>query len=132
MAETKRPALGKTVDEYLAALPETHRATLEAVRKAIKAAAPGGTEVISYQIPAYKVNGTGVVWYAAFTNHCSIYPVTDGVKAACEGSTAEFKVVKSTLQFPVDRPLPAALVKKIVRARIAENEEKKASKRKGG
>ena len=113
----------KTVDEYLAAVPEPARTTLQALRQSITAAVSAATEAISYQIPAFKLNGKGLIHYAAFKNHCSLYPVTDGVRAACKGTEADFKIVKSTLQFPLDKPLPDVLVKRIVAARIKENQQ---------
>ena len=108
------------VDEYLAGVPKEARVTLEKLRKTIKAAAPMASEVISYQMPMYKHHGM-VVGFAAFKDHCSIFPgsaVMDAYKEELKG----YDTSKGTIRFPANKPLPAALVKKLVKARIAENE----------
>lgn len=110
----------KSVDEYLAALPEDARATLEKIRKAVKAAAPKAAEVISYQMPMYKQNGM-LVGFAAFKNHCSLFPGTKPI-ATFKDELKAYKTSKGTIQFPIGKPLPAALVKKLVKTRLAENE----------
>lgn len=120
----------KTVDDYLAALPEDSRVTLEKIRKTIKAAAPMATEVISYQMPMYKHHGM-LVGFAAFKDHCSLFP---GAKplATFKDELKAYKTSKGTIRFPIGQPLPAALVKKLVKARVAENEaafKKKEKKR---
>jgi uncharacterized protein YdhG (YjbR/CyaY superfamily) len=110
-----------SVEDYLAALPEESRAALERLRKTIKAAAPEATETISYQMPAFKEHGRFLVSYAAFKDHCSLFPAS---KAVMEGLGEELKPYfsgKGTLRFTPDKPIPAALVKKIVKSRIAEN-----------
>jgi len=113
----------KNVDEYLAALPEEARVTLEKIRKAIKAAAPKAAEVISYQMPMYKLNGM-LVGFAAFKDHCSFFPGAKPI-ATHKDELKAYKTSKGTIQFPIGKPLPAALVKKLVKTRIAENEAKK-------
>ena len=118
----------KTVDAYLAALPEEARATLEKIRKAIKAAAPKATEVISYQIPMYKQHGM-LVGFAAFKDHCSLFPGAKPV-ATYKDELKDYETSKGTIRFPIGKPLPAALVKKLVKARIAENEERASEKAK--
>ena len=126
----KKGAIPLTVDDYLAALPEESRATLEKIRKTIKAAAPKATEVISYQIPMYKQDGI-LVGFAAFKDHCSFFPGAKPV-ATYRDELKAYKTSKGTIRFPIGKPLPAALVKKLVKARIAENEaafKKKAKKR---
>ena len=115
---TNPPA--KNVDEYLAGVPEKARATLEKLRKTIKAAAPMASEGISYQMPMYKHHGM-VVGFAAFKNHCSIFPGA-AVMDAYKEELKPYDTSKGTIRFPVDKPLPATLVKKLVRARIKENE----------
>jgi uncharacterized protein YdhG (YjbR/CyaY superfamily) len=106
---------------YLARVPEPARATLEAVRATIKAAAPkDATEALSYGIPSFQYKGA-LVSYAAFKEHCSLFPMGS---SAIEGFADElkgFRTSKGTIQFPVDKPLPNALVKKIVKARAAQN-----------
>ena len=114
-----------TVDAYLAAVPEPARSTLNRVRAAILAALPAeATEGISYQIPVFKYKGP-LVWYAAFSNHCSLFPGSLAVIKALKNELKDFPTSKGTIHFPLDKPLPAALVKKIVRARMAEKEQKK-------
>jgi len=108
----------KTADEYLAAVPEPARSTLEKVRAAIRAAAPAeSTEVISYGIPAFK-HGKVLVWYAAFTEHCSLFP-TAAVIGEFKEDLDGYRISKGTIQFPTNKALPAALVKRMVRARVA-------------
>ena len=118
------PARRETVDDYLAAVPEPARSTLERVRAAIRSVMPAeATEVISYGIPAFKYNGP-LVWFAAFSSHCSLFPgasVIEAFKTELKG----YKISKGTIHFPVDKPLPAALVKKMVKARLAEKGQKK-------
>jgi uncharacterized protein YdhG (YjbR/CyaY superfamily) len=114
----------KDVDEYLAGVAEPARSTLNKIRAAIRSAVPPeATETISYQIPAFKYNGV-LVWYAAFSNHCSLFP-TASVIEAFKDELKGFSISKGTIQFTTDKPLPAALVKKLVKARIAQNESKK-------
>jgi uncharacterized protein YdhG (YjbR/CyaY superfamily) len=107
-----------SVEDYLAALPEETRAALEKLRKTIKAAAPEATETISYQIPAFKVHGRMLVWYSAFKDHCSLFPASKAVIEAHGEALKPYLSGKGTLRFGADRPIPAALVKKIVRTRI--------------
>ncbi|MBZ5629859.1 MAG: DUF1801 domain-containing protein [Acidobacteriia bacterium] len=114
----------KTVDEYLAGVPEPARSTLQMIRATIRSAAPAeATEAISYRMPAFKYKGL-LMWYAAFADHCSLFPGSS-VMVAFKNELKGYSVSKGTIRFPVDKPLPAALVKKLVKARIAENEGKK-------
>ena len=114
----------KTVDEYLAGVPEPARSTLKEIRATIRSAVPAeATEAISYRIPAFKYKGL-LVFYAAFADHCSLFPGSS-VMVAFKNELKGYSVSKGTIRFPVDKPLPAALVKKLVKARIAENEGKK-------
>ena len=128
MKKVKPGATPKTVDDYLAALPEEARATLEKIRKAIKAAAPKATEGISYQMPMYKQNGM-LMGFAAFKNHCSIFPGAKPMETYKDELKA-YKISKGTIRFPIGKPLPAALVKKLIKTRIAENEKRAAEKEK--
>jgi len=110
-----------SVEDYLAALPQESRAALEKLRKTIRAAAPEATETISYQMPTFKDQGRFLVSYAAFKDHCSLFPAS---KAVMESHGEELKPYfsgKGTLRFTADKPIPAALVKKIVKTRIEEN-----------
>jgi uncharacterized protein YdhG (YjbR/CyaY superfamily) len=118
----KGKAVAKNVDEYLAGLPEPARSTLKRVRAVIRSVVPAETtEVISYGIPTFKYK-QGLVAFAAFRDHCSFFPMGSSVLDAFKEELKGFRVSKGTLHFPLDRPLPAALVKKIVKARIAQNE----------
>jgi uncharacterized protein YdhG (YjbR/CyaY superfamily) len=114
----------KDVDEYLAAVPEEARATLEKLRKAIRAAAPRATEHISYGMPTFKMDGRFLVSYAAWKKHCSLYPVSAHSLEEIGEDPEGYDVSKGTIRFPPDEPLSAALVRKLVRARIAESEDR--------
>jgi uncharacterized protein YdhG (YjbR/CyaY superfamily) len=114
----------KNVDEYLECVPEPARSTLNKIRAAIRSAVPPeATETISYRIPAFKYKGV-LVWFAAFSNHCSLFP-TASVVEAFKNELKGFSTSKGTIHFPTDKPLPTALVKKLVKARVAQNESKK-------
>ncbi|HEV2417545.1 MAG TPA: DUF1801 domain-containing protein [Terriglobia bacterium] len=114
----------KTVDEYLARVPEPARGTLGKIRAAIRSAAPPeATETISYGIPALQHNGV-LMWFAAFSDHCSLFP-TAAVIEAFKNELKGFSISKGTIHFPTDKPLSAALVKKMVKLRVAQNETKK-------
>jgi uncharacterized protein YdhG (YjbR/CyaY superfamily) len=123
-AKSKPSAAPKTVDQYLASVPEPARGTLQKVRAAIRSAVPQGTtETISYGIPAFKHDET-IIWFAAFANHCSIFP-TARVIEMFKSDLKPFTISKGTIQFPTDKPLPAALIKKMVKARLAQIASKK-------
>jgi uncharacterized protein YdhG (YjbR/CyaY superfamily) len=114
----------KTIGEYLASVPEPARSTLNKIRAAIRSAVPPeATETISYGIPAFKHKGV-LVWFAAFSNHCSLFP-TAAVIEAFKDELKGFSTSKGTIHFPTDKPLPSALVKKLVKARVAQNESVK-------
>lgn len=119
----------KAVEAYLAKTPEPHRSTLLKVRAAIRAAAPEAEEVISYQMPAFAQDG-GLVCYAAFKNHCSLFPMSGTVTKQFAKELAKYDVDKGTIRFPPDKPPPATLIGKIVRHKLAENAAKAAAKRK--
>ena len=110
-----------SVDTYLAALPEDTRAALEKLRKTIKAAAPEATETISYQMPTFKQQGRFLVSYAAYKNHCSLFPAGNAVMDAHGEELAPYFSGKGTLRFTTDKPIPAPLVKKIVKTLLEEN-----------
>ena len=114
----------KNVDEYLARVPEPARGTFIKLRAAIRSAVPAeAVETISYGIPAVKHNRV-LVWFAAFSNHCSLFP-TASVIEEFKDELKGFSTSKGTIQFPSDKPLPTALIKKLVKARVAQNESKK-------
>ena len=110
----------KTIDEYLAALSDDKRAALEKLRKTIRAAAPEAEECISYQLAAFRQNGL-LVAFGATRNHCAFYPMSASTVAAYKDELKDFDTSKGTIRFQPDNPLPAALVRKLVKARIAEN-----------
>jgi uncharacterized protein YdhG (YjbR/CyaY superfamily) len=114
----------KSIDEYLVGVPEPARSTLNKIRAAIRSAAPrDATEIISYGIPAFKYKGV-LVWFAAFSDHCSLFP-TASVIETFKSELKGFATSKGTIQLPTDKPLPVALVKKMVKARVAQIENKK-------
>jgi len=124
----KKAAAGtppKNTDEYLASVPEPARSTLKKIREAIRSVVPSeATEAISYGMPAFKYKGA-LVWFAAFSDHCSFFPGSKAVIAAFQNELKNLQTSKGTIRFPVDKPLSAVLVKKMVKMRIAENENRK-------
>ena len=111
----------KTFDEYLEGLSDDNRAALEKLRKAIKAAAPQAEECISYGLAAFKLNGKPLVALGATANHCAFYLMSGSTVEAHEDELAKYDTSKGTIRFAANKPLPASLVKKLVKARIAEN-----------
>ena len=110
----------RTIDEYLAALSDDKRAALEKLRKTIKAAAPKAEECISYQIPAYRQDGM-LVGFGATGNHCAFYLMSSSIVEAHKEELKDYDTSKGTIRFQPDKPLPVGLVRKLVKARIAEN-----------
>ncbi|MEK6288044.1 MAG: DUF1801 domain-containing protein [Acidobacteriota bacterium] len=117
----KKSAGVQTVDDYLAAVPEDVRTALEKLRKTIKATAPKATEVISYQIPAYKHHGL-LVGFAASKGLCTFHIMSTNVTRAHAVDLKGYKLGKASIRFAPGEPLPTALVRKLIKARIAENE----------
>jgi uncharacterized protein YdhG (YjbR/CyaY superfamily) len=114
------------VQSYLEGCPQPHRATLEKLRATIRSVVPKeATEVISYGMPTFRYKGA-LVGYAAFKAHCSFFPMSGRLVEEFADELKAYKTSKGTIQFPVDQPLPPALVKKIVKARVAQNELKKS------
>jgi uncharacterized protein YdhG (YjbR/CyaY superfamily) len=110
----------QTIDEYLAPLSAEKRAALEKLRRAIRAAAPRAEECISYQIPGFRLGGRLLVSFGAAANHCAFYPGAHPVEAHKDELKA-YSTSKGTIRFRADSPLPATLVRKLVKTRIAEN-----------
>ena len=122
LAEVPRQvAKPTTIDEYLAAVSEDKRATLEKVRQAIRAAAPQAEECISYGLPAIRLAGHVLVGFGAAKTHCAFYPWSSATVAAFAEELQAYDTSKGTIRFPPDKPLSAALVRKLVKARIQEN-----------
>lgn len=108
-----------TIDEYLAPLSDEKRATLEKLRRDIKAAAPKAEECIAYQIPTFRLNGKMLVSFGAAANHCAFYPGAHPINTHKE-ELNKYELSKGTIRFPPDKPLPTTLVRKLVKTRIAE------------
>jgi len=116
----------KTVDEYMSLLPPQTRALMQEMRGAIRKAAPSAEEVISYNIPAFRLQGM-LVWYAAFEKHIGFYPRGSGIEAF-QKELSGYKSAKGSVQFPIDEPLPLNLITKIVKYRLKENLQKAGEK----
>ena len=116
-----------SIEDYLALLPDEQRAALEKLRTTIRAAAPRATEKISYAMPAFEQDGRFLVSYAAFKDHCSLYPASTAIMEALGDELEPYFSGKGTLRFRADEPIPAALVKKIVRVRLEENAARRPS-----
>ncbi|MEO8414238.1 MAG: DUF1801 domain-containing protein [Ginsengibacter sp.] len=123
----KNIAAGNT-DDYIAGFPKDIQQTLQEIRATIKKAAPKGEEVISYSMPAYKLNGI-LVWYAANKSHIGLYPTPGPIKFF-KDDLAGYKTSKGAIQFPIDKPMPLDLITKIVQFRIIETQEKMNTKSK--
>jgi uncharacterized protein YdhG (YjbR/CyaY superfamily) len=120
---TRQP---KTIDAYLRSLSADKRAPLQKLRRTILAAAPKAEECISYQMPAFRLDGRMLVWFGAASTHCSFFPGAHPI-AAHKRDLKTYRTSKGTIRFAPDKPLPAALVKKLVRTRIAENRARSRS-----
>jgi uncharacterized protein YdhG (YjbR/CyaY superfamily) len=126
----------KTVDEYIATQPKDVQAILQRVRNAIRKAVPGAEDVISYQIPAFKLRGYPVLYFAGWKQHYSLYPATGGVAHVFKDDLAPYKVSKGTIRLPLSEPVPVKLIADIAKFRAkeaAERTKKKpaASKKRG-
>src|SRR5258706_12450160 len=110
----------KSVDEYIASQPEAVQRALERVRSAICKGVPGAQETISYQIPTYKLNGAPVLYFAGWKQHYSLYPASDHIVAAFKDDLAPYEVEKGTIRFPLSKPVPGKLIKRIAKCRPKE------------
>lgn len=118
----------KSVDEYIAAQPDDVRGALDCVRSAIREALPAAEEIISYKIPAYKLNGRSMLWFAGWKRHYSVYPAGDRLVAAFKDELARYEIKKGTIRFPLSEPVPARLIKRIAKFRAKEAEESTKAK----
>ncbi len=116
-----------TIDEYIQTFPEDIQSILEKMRQSIRKAAPDAVEAISYQMPTFKLNGRNLVHFAAWKNHIGFYPTPSGTEAF-QKELSPYKRAKGSVQFPLDKPIPFDLVKKVVLFRVKENLKKKAQK----
>jgi uncharacterized protein YdhG (YjbR/CyaY superfamily) len=124
---TMGPGKAADVESYLAACPEPHRTTLEKLRATIRSVVPKETtEAIKYGMPSFQYKG-GLVAYAAFKDHCSFFPMNGSLVGEFADELKAYKTSKGTIQFPADKPMPTALVKKMVKARVGQNEARKAN-----
>jgi uncharacterized protein YdhG (YjbR/CyaY superfamily) len=123
MTKKKNSSAGKpkTIDEYLAGVHADQRAALETLRRTIRAAAPKAEEYISYGLAAFRLNGRPLVAFGASAKHCAFYPMNSTTVEAFQEQLKRFETSKGTIRFQADNPLPVALVRKLVKARITEN-----------
>jgi uncharacterized protein YdhG (YjbR/CyaY superfamily) len=123
------PPKPRDIDAYLARVPEDKREALEKLRRQILAAAPGAEECIAWQMPSFRHEGRLLVCFGAARNHCSLYPMSASVIVDHEDLLAKHDTSKGTIRFQPEKPLPAALVRKLVKARIEENRAKGAARK---
>ena len=119
-----------TIDEYLAACSVQNRAALEKIRKAVRAAAPHAEECINHRLPAFRLDGTALVAFGACSSHCAFYPTSAATLAALKEDFKDYDTTKGMIRFPANKPIPAALVKKLVKAKMAESAARAANLKK--
>jgi len=124
----KSTVKSKSIDEYIARFPEDVQEALEKVRATVKKAAPKAEETISYQMPAFRLNGN-LVYFAGWKNHIGFYPVPSAIKAF-DKELSTYEVAKGSVKFPLDKPMPLGLISRIVKFRAKENLEKANAKKK--
>ena len=119
----------KTIDEYLATVKPDHRRALQKLRQTIQTARPNAEECISYGIPAFRLNRRQLVFFGAWADHCAFYPGSAAALKDFPNELMNFQTSKGTIRFSPDKPLPVALVKKLVKTRVAENNSRAKEKR---
>lgn len=120
MPAKKSPDDQKLITAYMAAQPPRTRVALRKMREIIKAAAPDGVDFFSYRMPGVKLDGKTLVWYGGFTNHTSLFPIGDAIRKKFAKELAGFETSKGTVRFPLDKAVPIALVRKLVKGRVNE------------
>ena len=110
----------KEVRAYFASMPPKARAALKRIRIAVRSAVPRAEEAFSYRIPAFTLGGRPLIWYAAFKNHCSLYPITGAIRRRLAVDLKGYETSKGTVRLPLAKPIPVGLVRKLVKARVAE------------
>jgi uncharacterized protein YdhG (YjbR/CyaY superfamily) len=118
-----------SIDEYIATQPEAAQAVLQRVRSVIRKALPGAEEAISYRIPAFKLTGRPIIWFAGWARHYSLYPVNGKVVEAFKEDLAPYQLSKGTLRLPLSRPVPESLIRRIAKLRAAEAAKHRPSDR---
>ncbi len=108
------------VRAYIAAAPPKARAALRKLRATIRATVPKAEEGFSYRMPCFRLDGRPLVWYAAFTHHCSLFPITEKIRRAHAAALGGYETSKGTVRLPLARPVPVSLVRRLVKARVAE------------
>ena len=130
--EPKNPAMAKTnfksVDDYIASQPEDVQDVLQRVRSVVRKALPRAEEMISYQIPAYKLRGAAVLYFAGWKQHYSLYPITGEIVRAFKDDLSEYKISKGTVRFPLAEPVPVKLIARIAKLRGKEVAERETAK----
>ena len=122
-SKTDSKGIAAKTRAYVASLPPTSRTALKKLRDTIRTAAPGAVENFSYGIPGFRLDGKTLVWYAAWKNHTSLYPITAGMKRAYGPELDAYETSKGTVRFPLGAPLPVAFIRRLVKARVAEIRE---------
>ncbi|SEI38112.1 Uncharacterized conserved protein YdhG, YjbR/CyaY-like superfamily, DUF1801 family [Dyadobacter sp. SG02] len=112
----------RSIDEYIATFPEDVQKALQDIRAVIRDAAPGAGETISYDMPTFNLNGTYLIYFAGWKKHIALYPVTEKIFATLSAELSGYKGSKSSVHFPLNKPIPLDLIRKITELRIAENQ----------
>lgn len=120
MSKRKSDPARSQIQAYFASAPPRARAALKRIRAAVRAAAPGAEEAFSYRMPAFRLGGRPLVWYAAFKSHCSLYPMTGTIRRKLAASLKGFETATGTVRLPLSKAMPVGLIKKLVKARMSD------------